>query len=201
MIVSFYNEKVPIKVIEHQRKVFEHFGQTINQIKPEIWQGHGGSIDTFLKNNDWEWVIIFDIDCIPLNNTVIPEAIDWIRSNIGLFSVAQKASHIENSIIYASPAFIGFSKNTFELLGKPSFTCTKRSDCAGELTYLAIEEGFEVKLMYPISVEKKLWPLRDGEMFGLGTNYENKIYHQFYSRNHMSVNFYSICNQILNNEK
>jgi hypothetical protein len=197
MIISFYNEHIPAKVIEYQKKVFEHLGQPIKQINPEIWEGHGLTIDTYLKNTVWDYVIIFDIDCIPLNKIIIPFTINWITSNTGLFSVAQKASHIPNSIIYASPAFIAFSKQTFEILGSPTFTCTPRSDTGGELTHLALEKGLQVRLMMPVEVQKKLWHLTETEMFGLGTNYENQIYHQFYSRKNMSDSFYTKCNEVM----
>ena len=67
-------------------------------------------------------------------------------------------------------------------MGRPSFDQTHRSDCAAELTYFAIDKGFEVKLMYPSSVEVPMWDLEDGVKFGYGTTYENNIYHSFESQ-------------------
>ena len=51
MIITFYNEKVDNDIVLYQKKVFEHFGQTIHQIKPDVWRGHGGSIDYFIESH------------------------------------------------------------------------------------------------------------------------------------------------------
>ena len=201
MIITFYNAKINQSVVTNQKKVFEHFNIELNQIDCGQWIGHGKVIDKYLRecNQDWEYLILFDIDSIPLNEKIIPETIDWIKNNHGLFSVAQKASHIKDSIVYAGPCFLGFSRETYELMGRPSFDQTHRSDCAAELTYFAIDKGFEVKLMYPSSVEVPMWDLEDGVKFGYGTTYENNIYHSFESRFHNIDMFINKCDKVLNN--
>ena len=199
MIITFYNEKVDNDIVLYQKKVFEHFGQTIHQIKPDVWRGHGGSIDYFIENHKkrWEYLILFDIDCIPLDNSIIPESIDWIKNNNGLFSIAQKASHIKDSIIYAGPAFISFTKKTYDLMNRPTFTCTDRSDCAGELTHKANEMGLPVNLLYPTDVSVPRWDLNNEIKFGTGTNFENRIYHHFESRKNIKDGFVKKCIEVI----
>ena len=151
----------------------------------------------FLKNNDWEYIIVFDIDCIPLDEKIIPETIEWVKNNIGLFSVAQNPNHIKNAPDYASPAFIAFSKKTYDMLGQPSFAGTNKWDVGGQFTYEASKLGVEVKMMYPSHVEIPKWLFKDGTRFGIGTTYQNRIYHNFESRKNKMQGFINICKKII----
>jgi len=200
MIATFYNHRIKEEIVKSQKSIFDLYNQKISQIFLNDWPGHGKAVDNYLNNlsEDWEYFMLFDIDCIPLDKYIIPETIEWVKNNVGIFSVAQKASHIPNSIVYASPAFISFSRETYNLLGKPSFLPTSRSDCGAELTYIANEKGIQVKLMYPTKVEVPKWELNDKKMFGYGTNYENRIYHSFESRFNRNNLFINKCNEILN---
>ncbi len=195
MIITVYNEIIPSDVVEGQRKVFEKFGENIIQIKPETWGGHAHTVDLHLKNNEWDHAIVFDIDCIPLNKDVIKNAREWILNNIGLYSVAQNPNHIPNAIDYASPAFIAFSRATYEKLGQPSFQGTKQWDVGGEFTHKALEQKLPIKLMYPSHVEIPKWRFAGGGMFGIGTTYEDKIYHHFEGRR-ITQSFLNKCKQI-----
>ena len=202
MIITVYNDLISNVITEGQRKVFEDFGEKIIQIKPETWKGHAHGVDNYLKNNEWDHVIVVDIDCIPLNKNVIKEAREWVMNNIGLYSVAQNANHLPDSLDYASPAFIAFSRKTYEELGEPSFSCNPNGitpwDIGGELTHRAREKNITVKLMYPSNVEIPKWKFKDGRMFGNGTTYEDKIYHHFESRdmNNETKTFIDKCNQV-----
>ena len=195
MIITVYNEIIPSDVVDGQRKVFEKFGEKIIQIKPKTWGGHAHTVDLYLKNNEWDHAIIFDIDCIPLNRNVVKDTREWVLNNIGLYSVAQNPNHIQNAIDYASPAFIAFSRATYEILGEPSFQGTKQWDVGGEYTHRAIEQNLPIKLMYPSHVEIPKWKFADGSMFGIGTTYEDKIYHHFEGRR-ITQSFLDKCKQI-----
>lgn len=200
MNITFYNEAVDSRIPEMQKRVFNKLGLEINQINPDIWHGHAGSIDRFLEDYDWKdgYIAIFDVDCIPLNQDAYVKAVLWALQNEGIYSIAQKPSHIPNSIIYASPAFIVFSKKTYEALGSPRFACTERSDCAGELTHKAREKGVEVRLLYPSHVEIPMWQLDGPVMFGKGTTFgKNDIYHAFYSRKGNVEPFLKKCEEVL----
>lgn len=196
MIITVYNDIISRAVVDSQRKVFEKFGEKLTQIKPAVWEGHAAAVDAHLKNNDWEYAIVVDIDCIPLNKDVIKEARDWVLKNTGLYSVAQNPNHLPGAPDYASPAFIAFSKKTYEELGNPSFQGTKSWDVGGELTYRAREKNILIILMYPSHVEIPKWKFNDGKMFGIGTTYENKVYHHFEGRR-ITASFLRKCENIL----
>jgi hypothetical protein len=175
-------------------------GIELKQINVDDWIGHGKVIDRYLRecNQDWEYLLLLDIDCIPLNKEIVPKAIDWAKNNNGIFSVAQKASHIKGSIEYASPAFLTISQKTYNFLGRPTFSTTERSDCAAELSYHAKDKGVELNLLYPSSVEVELWDLDNGRKFGFGTTYDNQVYHAFESRLHKTTDsFVKKCNEVI----
>lgn len=205
MNVTFYNENVDPLVPAMQKLTFEKLGLKINQYKMEgaDWKGHGGTIDDFIEevflHSEDNILVIWDIDCIPLNADIVNEAIAFADAG-GIMGIAQKANHIPNSIIYASPAFIAISRATYIALGAPKFACTDRSDCAGEITHSAREHGVEVRLLYPIHSEIPLWQLDGTIMFGKGTTFgKNDIYHAFYSRKDNTDMFVRKCNELLNN--
>ncbi len=204
MNVTFYTDNVDPRIPEMQKKVFEALGLEIMQIEPALWEGHGGTINRFMDELDMNMsgneslvLVLWDIDCIPLNADIVHKAIAFADAG-GIMGVAQKASHIPNSIIYAGPAFLAFSMKTWHDLGSPTFACTERSDCAGELTHKAREKGIEVRLLYPSSVLDPLWELDGPVMFGKGTTFgQNDIYHAFYSRKDNKDMFIEKCQEVL----
>lgn len=201
-IVTFYNKIISKKVVDLQKKVFNKFGYSINQVFVENWTTHSDAIDQYLKgvNNENEVIVLFDIDAIPLNNTVIKEAVEWCKNNIGIVGIAQNAPKTKDYIIYASPAFMVFSIKTFNLLGRPSFLENKRSDCGTEMTHEARKLGIEVRAFYPTKYEQRTFKLDGYIHYGYGCNYENKIYHSFESRFGKKDGFFiKKCNEVLNN--
>ncbi len=203
MILTFFNNKIHPDIPKYQKKVMNHFNINIDQITPKNWGTHASEIDNYIYsiNKKWEYLVLFDVDCIPLDNNIVNEGISWSMDNYGIFSVAQYASHIPNSIIYASPAFMIFSKKTYDLLGNPKFIQTNRADCGGELTYACLEQGFSINLLYPSHIEQKKWKLGDNDMFGLGTTYGDRVYHHFEARRNRVDSFIKKCNTVLNGYK
>lgn len=200
MIITFYNERINSKIVENQKKVFQKFGIELNQINFGTWSSHGKIIDNYINKleHNWEYLVLFDIDCIPLDDKIVPESIEWVKNNLGIIAVAQKASHIPNSIIYGGPAFFCIGKKTYEFMGRPTFDKNHRSDCAGEFSYIAAEKSVELKLLYPSNVEQPKWDLNEHIKFGFGTTFENKIYHAFESRFQNVGMFVKKCEEILN---
>jgi hypothetical protein len=197
--VTFYNDKINPEIPQYQKKVFDHFSLKINQIKSDTWPGHGQLVDNYIKSlgDNWEYFVLFDIDSIPLDKNIINEGIEWCLKNLGLFSVAQR-HYKKSEVVYASPAFLIFSKKTYELIGRPSFVETHRSDVAGELTHKCIENSLPVNILYPNHVEVERWPLTNNQKFGIGTTYNNRIFHAFESRFNNTDSFVKKCKSILN---
>lgn len=203
MIVTFYNSKINPEFPKLQKRVFEKFNQNINQIKIDNWVSHGEHVDEFLRdiNNEDEIIVLFDIDCVPLNSEIIPKAMKWANENLGIYSMAQTAPNLGYPIIHAAPAFMVFSIKTYNFLGKPSFKTNKRSDCGAEMTWSAREKGVDVFLLYPTHSELPHTKVENGQgsiMFGYGTTYSNSIYHAFESRFSSKDNFFlNKCKEIL----
>lgn len=75
-------------------------------------------------------------------------------------------------------------------------------DVAEELTYVAEEKNINIKLIYPTHSLNDIWKLNNGKyMFGNGTTYDNKFYHQFQIRNKNQIDsFIKKCDEILKNK-
>jgi hypothetical protein len=177
-IISFHNGNIPQEVLDAQKAVFNHFELPLEQIETQLQ--HPDAIDHFLHNEQWDTVVIFDIDCIPLKADSIKTSIQL--SKYALVGAAQHASHIPGSADYCSPAFMVLNRDVWEKIGKPSFAPTSRADVGGEVS-IAANSHPEVPIMlsYPLHVEKPMWKYDDGSMFGIGTDY-GTVYHAFESR-------------------
>lgn len=195
-VVTFYDDNINPELVRMQKKIFDHFGIPIDQIKTTL--SHPDAIDNYLLTADWDFITIFDIDCIPLNNEVVDMALIMVMDGRTIYGAAQKASHIPGSEKYIGPSFISFSKRVYDFIGWPSFKETEHGDVGSQLTY---QSPFDVRLvfLYPYSVEKIMWNLDNGYKFGYGTNYENIVYHGFESNaNHHSTKmFINKCREIL----
>jgi hypothetical protein len=200
-IITFYNNIINPTIVDLQKKVFNHYGYEINQINVTDWVSHGKSVDDYLSSitDPKEIIVLFDIDSIPLNTTIIHDAVKWCSENVGIYSVAQKAVNLKNPIIHAAPSFMVFSIETFNLLGRPTFTTNVRSDCGAEMTHSARDKGIEIRMLYPSHVETPHSQLDGPVMFGYGTTYGHQIYHAFESRFKARDGYFiNKCNSILN---
>jgi hypothetical protein len=199
-VITFYNEVVNPQFAELQKKVFNKFGYDIDQIYVKNWVTHGKAVDDYLSsiNDENEIIVLFDIDSIPLNDTIIHKAVNWCKDNIGIFSCAQKAVKLKDPIIHAAPAFMVFSLKTYNFLGRPTFETNLRSDCGAEMTHSARDKGVEIRMLYPSHVESPYAQLDGPIQFGYGTTYGNEIYHAFESRFRKRDSFFlNKCNHIL----
>ena len=200
-VITFYNEVVNPSFVDLQKKIFNKYGYNIDQINVKNWTTHGGAVNQYLStiDDENEIIVLFDIDCIPLNNNIIHKAVDWCKNNIGIFSLAQKAVKLKDPIIHAAPAFMVFSIKTYNVLGRPSFETNLRSDCGAEMTHAAREKGVEIRMLYPSHVESPYAQLDGPIQFGYGTTYGNEIYHAFESRFRQRDSFFiNKCNSIIN---
>jgi len=199
-IITFYNKIIRKELLTKQKEVFNKFGYNLEQINVENWVSHGHAVNEFLNgiDNPNEIIVLFDVDAIPLNPIVINDTVNWCQNNLGIVGITQNAPKTKDYIIYASPAFMVFSMNTYNTLGRPSFEENKRSDCGTEMTHKCREIGLEVRMFYPTSYEERTFQLDGYIHYGYGCNYENKIYHSFESRFGKKDSFFiKKCNEIL----
>lgn len=146
---------------KHQKLVFDKFNIPIEQYIYQPWNGHGAGVDQYIKNlgDEWEVLVLFDVDCIPLNDKIVKNVIDIVRSSRTVIGCAQFSSPRAHQLrrdnskqythVYAGPMFISFTRETYEYIGKPSFQQTTRHDVGGEVTAAAFDKNVEVLTLLP----------------------------------------------------
>ena len=72
-------------------------------------------------------------------------------------------------------------------------------DAGQNLSEAVVQYGGKLKFWWPTHIEEDKWPLfhSDHPRFGLGTTYDDCIYHAFYSRNNLSDRFLEKCKTVL----
>lgn len=185
--ISIHSSTVPPEVSEYQKKVFEHFGLEIVQVKSEL--PHGEAINEWLNNNEFTRVYVWDADAIPTTSELPADAKK-------LTGIAQQAHHIEGAPIYIGVAYITFTKKMWEKWGRPTFAAGAGSDTGGYVTIAS--GGFEkAASLWPTHVVTPKWDLGPGSCFGLGTTYQGGIYHAFELRMGNERMFIEKCREIL----
>lgn len=185
-IISLFGSNRPTTIVDWQRKVFDHFDATINQIDcPFPAQSHGYFLDRVVERtiDRWNYLMLFDMDAIPLRPDFVGHVWDKIRDDRTLFGGAQQSNHIlvngTAQNVYVSPCFLAISRDLYLKLGRPTFDHTPRGDCAEELTWRVKEQGFNLGLVYPSKIADPCYPLDNGLHFGQGTTYGDLAYHNF----------------------
>lgn len=204
-IVSLYGSNRPTTIVDWQRKVFDHFGITLNQIDaPFPARSHGYFLDRVVEQTitQWDYLITFDMDAIPLRPDFVGLVMDKIRDGRTLFGGAQQSNHIlvngTAQNVYVSPCFLAMSSDLYLKLGRPTFDHTHRGDCAEELSWRTKEQGFNLGLVYPSKIIDPCYPLDNGLHFGQGTTYGDLAYHNFcQDRANSEQMFVEKCGEIL----
>jgi hypothetical protein len=70
-IVALYWDNIDPRVVEAQRKVFEHFGLAIDQ-RERTGMNHGDFLDAYMAEiGEGDVALLMDIDCFPLNREIV----------------------------------------------------------------------------------------------------------------------------------
>ncbi len=198
-IVSFYMQNISNDVVSAQRKVFEKFGLEIRQVLFD--SVHPTAIDNEIDRlRYFDYVIVFDIDAIPLTGDAIAKILYNCDHYAGVVGIAQQSNHINNDHPYAGPSCIAFSQSVYEKLGRPKFQWTPRSDVGEEITWIAQEKGIPVCLLNVSNIDENKWKLGQDGQFGLGTTYENIVYHAFECRL-STARFLAKCKSVLSESR
>jgi hypothetical protein len=187
-IVSFHWDKIPDTVRLHQKMVFDHFGIAIEQVITGL--AHYDAIDKWISENEFDVMVLFDGDCIPLNKDAIDEYVNIAVKNHWLVGAIQNANHIKDSLDYIGPGFMVLTNIVYNMLGRPSFHDNERSDCGQELTHEAWKRRIGFIGLPVTHVMDKRWKLAYNtptdppslNYFGIGTTYDRSIFHAFESR-------------------
>ena len=200
-IFSFYNSKVNARVPEYQQAVFKKLGFTIEHIVDENYS-HGDFLNYICRNiTDTRFIIVFDIDCIPVNKKWIVKLLADLQQPHTIAGAAQTANHLqEGKNLYVSPFFFGISTAYLKELNYPDMTMTTDMDAGQNLTGEVIKNGGIVNYWFPTHIEAEEWDLYHPvhKRFGAGTTYNDAVYHAFFSRFDQSDRFVKKCKAVLN---
>lgn len=197
-IYSFAHISLPKPIVDLQFQVFDKFGLEINQIIND--NTHGKNLENIIKNCKSDYVVIFDVDCIPLVKNIF----DYINDDIHHYDLVGAigcANHLNKQDIYVHPSFMFFKPNLYFGLECPYLCEDNNNDVAQNFTRTCIKNNKRIKYWNNTFSTDNLWSLPDNSKFGHGTIYEGKIYHQFEIRKlQQHESFINKCNQVLNYE-
>lgn len=177
-IFSCHMNNIPENVMIYQKKVFDYFDMELNQeFSPH--NTHHEWLDYKINNTDFDIIVFFDIDCIPLQPNLYEYIVDQINDDNSFIGIEQSNQDINHNFIYAGPACFAISRKVFEKMNKPSFNITKNYDVGGEFTYYAKDFNVIPKFFKFKSSSNKKWKLGEDRKFGNGSIYDDWIYHQF----------------------
>lgn len=203
--ISFHNGNLNPELLRMQKAVFDKFEKPLEQIQTDL--SHGEAIDHFLNTEEWDYVFLFDADCIPLTKW---EDADFF-SDVSLLGSAQKSSHLPHSKNFIAPSFMILSRTVWERVGKYSMKAVPGVGDVAELFSTAVKNEYRhhkevprgnLIFFMPIEVEKPMWRLDGGTKFGYGTTYAFAglmVYHAFESNanHHSTSRFIKKCQEVL----
>ena len=201
---SLHWNNVDKGMLDAHKKVMNYFNIPMNYDNRD-GHNHGMWMQWVINNSKSDVIVFMEPDCIPLNKNFF-EYIKYAYRNGTFVGIAQVSNPIPpKSHIYAAPGFYAISKKAYDRLGQPSFTETRRSDTAEEICYMAEERGMKYRALMPTYFEKPssegIWPLSNLGYYGIGTVFDNSIYHLYQSRMAENIEmFVKRCDQVTSDE-
>jgi len=192
-INTLYWDNTDLEIIQSHKKVMSKFDLPVNYTQKNIH--HGEWIDhIFLSDKESDVFVFMDADCIPLKREYIDEAIKYCANGymVGNAQITNciKAKHD----LFCAPSFLVISRPYYERIGKPSAVNNKRSDIAQEFTRAAVDAELRLKMNFPTSFQSVpaggIWRLSGYGYYGIGTIFDDKIYHLFQTRFKQNVELF-----------
>ena len=228
LIVSLYKDDLPNNIVSYQKKVFDYFNIDLLQIKFNSM--HSKSMDDFIKHNDdvkWDFLTFFDVDCIPIKEGVIENAIDRVSNGKTIYGNAQSSNTYPHNIVksppFVAPSFFNISRDVWENYKKnyPDFNSKDifefkqvHANPEGQISEADVAEAFtrenekigvKIEYAYPIKTYGNLeWSFNGGWgnnpfSFGNYTEFESGTYHNFQIRlKEKQEYFINYCKNIIN---
>ena len=191
------------EIKEKHAQVMNKFDIPVNYTIENIH--HGMWIDNILNSIDSDVYVFFDGDCIPLNREAFDEAV-----NHAIKGYLVGNAHVTNCIkakhdLFCGAAFLVINKDYYQKIKKPSAVNNQRSDIAQEFTRQAVDLELRLKMNFPTSFQDipsgGIWRLSGYGYYGIGTIYDEKIYHLWQSRFAKNVELFKhTCDCVLNND-
>ena len=195
-------DNIDERMLSAHKSVMGHFSIPVNYHNNNI--NHGQWMKAVHSSSTSDVVITIEPDCVIIDKQKVIELINYAYKKNTFIGIAQVSNHIRpKSHIYAAPAFYIMPTKLYKELGEPSFTETARSDTAEEISYMAEERGLRYRCLYPSTFEGEptegLWPLGNYGYYGIGTTFENTVYHLYQSRLGNNIDlFVKRCQEIVN---
>lgn len=204
-INSLYYNNLDPRIVESSRSVMRKFDIAVNYVETDMV--HGEFLDMVCNTLDADVYVFFDADCVPLNREIFDDCFNYVVRNDSFVGLAQVSNHIAPAHhIFACASFYMITKNCYKYLGT-SFAPNYRSDGSEEMSYSAETKMKKYRALYPTKYDRipygEAYPWRLGNYgwYGVGTLYENSIYHLFQSRFNNNVDLYvKRCAQIVAGE-
>ena len=195
---------------EYHKKIMDKFN--INIHYHNLTVNHSEWMDKIINNCKEEVLGFIDIDCVVTNENIIKLCEEYILKHKSIVGIAQVSNHIKpQNHIFVGPGFFFINVKTWQRLGKPSFKprkdklknfFKKKYDVAEGVCYKFENHDIKYKAFYPAfyQLQGKNWNLHNYGEYGIGTYYQEGIYHLFESRDPVNISlFKKKCEEILNN--
>jgi hypothetical protein len=187
---------------ESHKQVMDHFGipvnyHNINNIRPGNW------MDQVLNNSKSDIIGFIDNDCVPINKDIIDYCCKYLSEFGSIIGIAQASNHIPPfNNIFVGPGFFFIHKDLWERTNKISMLETQRSDVCEEICRVLDINKVSYKAIYPTFFEKApeegAWRLGNYGYFGVGTIFDNSIYHLYQGRLQENRDLFKLrCEQII----
>ena len=211
-IYSFAQNDLNKEILYYQKEVFRKFNLNINQViidkspgKLKYQNKHGDALNKIIHNATDDYIVIFDVDCIPLNKLFYNTLLSQIKDGNTLSGSIGCALHIDPTIAYIHPCFFGFKKSLYYDCGAPDLKADNHpwpgtTDTAQEFTNCCRKAGKKLKFWNVTDSSDTIWESASLNLkFGHGTIFEDSIYHQYEIRKSTQQEpFIQKCKEVLN---
>jgi hypothetical protein len=200
--VSLHWDNVDQDMLDAHKRVMKHFDIPVNYYNLNI--NHGHWMTEIHKQSTSDIIVTIEPDCIPLNKDKLLDVVRFAKRMNTFVGIAQVSNHIRpKSHIYAAPGFYVMPTRLYKTLNCPSFSETRRSDTAEEISYIAEENGIRYRALRPTYFEGEptegVWPLGCLGYYGIGTVFEDTVYHLYQSRMAQNIElFVKRCDEVIN---
>jgi len=203
-IVSFYMRNISDDVLIAQSKMVKKYVNKNEQFKfVQLRTGfsHSKSIDIFFRFTRFQFILLLDIDCVPINKNAVSKLLKQVQHSF-MAGAAQRASHLNNNDhIYVGPFLMCINTRKYREMGRPSAVETTDGDVAEMLTYTAENLNERITFYYPSFCGQRKWRLTGDMYFGTNTVYENDFLHTFQIRDlPHQVSFVHLIETILSSD-
>lgn len=201
-IYSFSNDDLNPDIKFYQKQIFDKFNIPINQV---IWKknyekygyvvlndgshyynDHPYFLEEIIHNEKCDYLIFFDVDCIPTTPKFLDKLLNEIYDKNTLSGAIQSNDRFGT---YVSAWYAGFSRNLYFSCGSPPIT-NAETDPFLQFTKSCIDNNKKINYWMPTSVDRPPY----------GVTYEDMIYHEMQIRKQSNHNnFIKKCKQILIN--